>query len=191
MKQRSSCQRREILWLLDSIVNYMVLVTCARVDKRLIIGRRWGGGCDLRRQRKWRTCVGGRNLTLIRYIKIRTWLQVCLVSFCVFGLVFFVLKSFLGNYCSTMESRKKLILTLKLPWSHVRILIHRTWAICRSELSVKCLSVYHNIRSKPLVPFRKITHVICMPHELHIYQLNSYVLFYFWLKKRKVKFHMC
>ena len=169
----------------------MVSVTCARVDKRLIIGRRWGGGCDLRRERKWRTCVAGRNLTLIRCIKIRTWLQVCLVRFSVFGLVFFVLRSVLGNYCSTMESRKKLILTLKLPWSHVRILIYRTWAICRSELSVKCLSVYHNIRLKPLVPFRKITHMICMPHELHIYQLKSCVLFYLWLKKRKVKFHMC
>ena len=98
---------------------------------------------------------------------------------------------FWGIIARQWSREKKLILTLKLPWSHVRILIYRTWAICRSELSVKCLSVYHNIRLKPLVPFRKITHVICMPHELHIYQLNSYVLFYFWLKKRKVKFHMC
>ena len=186
MKQRSSCQRREILWLLDSIVNYMVLVTCARVDKRLIIGRRWGGGCDLRRERKWRTCVGGRNLTLIRYIKIRTWLQVCLVSFCVFGLVFFVLKSFLGNYCSTMESRKKLILTLKLPWSHVRILIHRTWAICRSELSVKCLSVYHNIRSKPFKFLLGKSHTwfVCLMSCIFINLIPVFCFIFDWKKER-------
>ena len=47
--------------------------------------------------------------------------------FCIFGLVFFVLKSILGIV--RQWSREKFaILTLK-PRSHVRSLIYRTWAI--------------------------------------------------------------
>ena len=47
--------------------------------------------------------------------------------FSIFGLVSFVLKSPLG--ISRQCSRKEFsILTLK-PWSHVRILIYRLWAI--------------------------------------------------------------
>ena len=47
--------------------------------------------------------------------------------FSIFGLVFFVLKSLLG--IARQWSREKFaILTLK-PWSHVRILIYRRWAI--------------------------------------------------------------
>ena len=46
-KQRSSSQRREIYWLLHSIINYRVLVTRAKVVRRCAS--------------IWRTCVGGRS----------------------------------------------------------------------------------------------------------------------------------
>ena len=47
--------------------------------------------------------------------------------FSIFGLVFFVLKSLLG--IARQWRRKKFAILILKPWSHVKILLYRTWAI--------------------------------------------------------------
>ena len=139
-----------------------------------------------------------KTIAHVQYIKILARLQGFLVVIFMFGLVFFVLKSLLG--IARHWSHEKFAILSLTPRSHVRILIHRTWAI-ENELTnnlnitlhelFKSLSEYRKlivIHSKYLHSDNFVLIIVYVKHDMKVLILSIFYLYVTYTSISGVKF---